>query len=63
MAYTDKKRASNLKWDKAHLDRMSIALPSGTKDRVQRAADDAGQSVNGWLKGIIMEKLERLDGN
>ena len=62
MAYTERKRQSNQRWDRANLDRMSVALPAGTKGRVEVAAEAQGLSVNGWLRGVILEALEAHEG-
>ena len=57
--YTEAKKASNKKWDSANLDRMSLALPAGSKERITIAAAAAGQSVNAYIGQAINERIER----
>ena len=57
--YTEAKKACNAKWDKANLDRMSLALPAGSKEQIVIAAAAAGQSVNAYIGQAIMERIER----
>lgn len=57
--YTDARKDSNRKWDAANLDRISIALPKGQRDTIKAAADAAGESVNGYIKRAIDERMER----
>ena len=57
--YTDARRDGNRRWDAANLDRISIALPKGTKDKIKAHAAIHGKSVNGFINEAIDEKLER----
>ncbi len=57
--YTDKKKASNLKWDSNNLDRISIAIPKGQKDTVKAAAAQRGESVNAYIYRAVLERMER----
>ena len=57
--YTEAKKASNKKWDSANLDRMSLALPAGSKERIVIAAAAAGQSVNAYIGQAINDRIER----
>lgn len=61
MAYTERKRESNRKWDAANLDRLGIALPAGTKARIEAAAARSGDSVNGWCKRTILARLDIVE--
>ena len=58
-AYTDKKKASNQKWDAENIDRMSIALKKGMRDKIKAAAAAAGCSANKYIETSVMEKMER----
>lgn len=62
MAYTEGRKKANSKWDRANLDRMSVALPAGTKARIVAAAEVSGDSVNGWIKHLILERLDAVEG-
>ena len=57
--YTDARRDGNRRWDAANLDRISIALPKGTKDKIKAHAAIQGKSVNGFINEAIDEKMER----
>ena len=57
--YTDARKEGNRRWDAANLDRLSIALPKGQRDTIKAAADAAGESVNGYIKRAIDERMAR----
>ena len=57
--YTEAQKESAKKWDSNNLDRLSIALPKGSRDAIKAAADRAGQSTNGYIKQAIDERMER----
>ncbi|MCF2662525.1 hypothetical protein [Pseudoflavonifractor phocaeensis] len=56
--YTDARKENNRKWDAENLDRMSLALPKGQKERIQAAAAASGEkSVNSWISKAIEARL------
>lgn len=55
--YNEKKKATNAKWDKENLDRMSIAVPKGMKDRIKAAASDAGESANTYILTAVKMRM------
>jgi len=57
MPISDKKKASNKKWDTANLDRMSYTLPKGQKATVQAAATAAGESVNEYTQKALLARM------
>lgn len=57
MPYTDKKKASNRKWDSANLDRLSYTVPKGQKAAIQAAAEQAGESVNQFTQGALLARM------
>lgn len=57
MPISDKKKASNKKWDAANLDRMSYTLPKGQKATVQAAAAAAGESVNEYTQRALLARM------
>lgn len=57
--YTAARKASNQKWDAANLDRISVALPKGTKDIVKAHAETRGESMNQFILRAITETLAR----
>ena len=59
-AYTEKKKISNKKWDSENLDRMSIALPKGMKEKIREHASLMGdKSANAFITRAISETMER----
>ena len=57
--YTEARKNSNRNWDAANLDRVSIALPAGDKEKIALAATLQGQSMNAYIKQAINERMER----
>lgn len=57
MPISEKKKASNKKWDAANLDRMSYTLPKGQKATVQAAAAAAGESVNEYTQRALLARM------
>lgn len=62
--YTEKRKASNEKWDAANLDRISVALPKGKKDEIKAHAESQGESMNQFIGRAINQQMERdKEGN
>lgn len=57
--YTEARKEGNRKWDGENLDRLSIALPKGSKERIKAHAEFKGESMNGFIKRAIKETIER----
>ena len=57
MPISDKKKASNKKWDSTNLDRMSYTLPKGQKATVQAAAAAVGESVNEYTQRALLARM------
>ena len=58
--YTEKKKESNKRWDDKNLDRMSLALPAGTKDQIkEHITKTEDSSVNSFIKRAITETMQR----
>lgn len=57
--YTEARKEGNRRWDAANLDRMSIALPKGSKERIKAHANSTGESVNAFIGRAIDETMER----
>lgn len=53
MAISEARKKANQKWDAANLDRLSLAVPKGTKDAIKAHAAGAGESVNGFINRLI----------
>lgn len=56
MVISKAKQAANRKWDKANYDQILIKVPKGTKDKIRQTG---AQSVNGYIKDAIYEKLTK----
>lgn len=59
MALSEKKKASNAKWDAANLKRMSLAVPVDLHERLTAHTQETGESVNGFIKRAIEETISR----
>lgn len=59
MALSDKKKASNAKWDSENLKRMSLAVPVEMHERMQSHIAQRGESMNGFIKRAINETMQR----
>lgn len=59
--YTEARKAGNRRWDAANLDRVSIAMPKGKKDKIRAAAAAHNESMNQYIIGAIDERMQRDD--
>lgn len=57
--YTEARKTSNRKWDAKNLDRLSLALPAGSKEKIALAAAAAGQSVNAYIGQAVNERMKK----
>ena len=57
--YTAARKEGNRKWDTQNLDRISIALPKGSKDKIKAHAEKRGESINGFVGRAISETMQR----
>ena len=57
--YTEARKEGNRRWDEKNLDRISIALPKGSKDKIKAHAESKGESVNSFINRAIAETMER----
>lgn len=56
--YSEARKNANKNWDSKNLDRISIALPKGSKDDLKAYAESQGESVNSFIKRAITEVTE-----
>lgn len=56
--YTEAQKESAKKWDAANLDRVSIAMAKGKKDKIKVAASAAGESMNQYIVTAIDQRME-----
>ena len=57
MSLSEKKRASNAKWDSANLKRLSLALPVADYERMQEHIKQTSETQNGFIKRAIKETM------
>lgn len=57
--YTEAQKQSARKWDAANLDRLSIALPKGSRETIKAHATACGESVNAFIGRAIAETMKR----
>lgn len=56
--YSEARKNANRNWDSKHLDRISVAMPKGSKDALKAHAERNGESVNAFINRAIMEVTE-----
>lgn len=59
MAYTESQMKASNKWIKNNYDRINITLPKGQKEIWKKEADNAGLSVNDFIRKCVSEKIEK----
>lgn len=57
--YTEARKNSNIKWDRENIDRLSIALPKGSREKIKAHAERQGESVNRFISRCIDETMQR----
>ncbi len=50
------------KYVKNHYDRINVTLPKGKKEEIKSAAEEVKETVNGYIKVAIDERMERQKG-
>lgn len=53
--YSEARKNANKNWDSKNLDRISVAMPKGSKDALKAHAESCGESVNAFINRAIME--------
>ena len=56
--YSEARKTANKNWDSKNLDRISIALPKGSKDALKAHAESQGESVNAFIARAIKTQME-----
>ena len=59
MPLSEKKKASNAKWDAKNLKRLSLAVPCELYDRMQTHTQKTKETMNGFIKRAIEETIEK----
>lgn len=45
-------------YNAAKYDKIGLMLPKGSKEKIKRAAEEKGVSVNAWITELIKRELE-----
>ena len=59
MEYSEKKTEHNLNYAKTKLKRIPLDIQNEKYEEIKNAADQAGESVNGYIKKAIDQRIER----
>lgn len=59
MEYSEKKTEYNLNYAKTKLKRIPLDVQNEKYEEIKNAADQAGESVNGYIKKAIDQRIER----
>ena len=57
MPLSEKKKASNARWDSANLSRMSLAVPIEMREAMDRHIAETGETMNSFIKRAIGEAM------
>lgn len=60
--YSDSRKKATLKYRAAHLDRITVEVPSGNKDRYKAHAERIGKPLRRLIMDLIEEDIKRVDG-
>ena len=61
MTISDAQKRAVYKYAKTHLKRVPLDVTKEKYDAIKAAADANGESVNGFIKAAIDERLDRLN--
>lgn len=59
--YPKSKRDYNMKYEKENLKRIPLNVQKDFYESVKAHADELSESVNGFIKIAIQERIEKLD--
>lgn len=60
----DKAKATNYKrkFNATNYDRVELTVKKGTKSKLQEAAKENGESINGYIKNAVRERYSKGTG-
>ena len=61
MAYSDAMLRAIKKYEAEKIDRISLRVPKGKKEVIQKFAEDHGESVNSFINRAIDEAMAEED--
>lgn len=47
------------KWQQENRERINLVVPKGYKELIRKIAANTGESVNGYIKAAIDQRMER----
>lgn len=63
MPLSEARKRANQKWNAANMmakyDHIHLTVQKGGRDKIKAAADAADESVNGYIKRAIAERMEK----
>lgn len=59
MALSEKKKASNKKWNDANVKKFSLTVRNDLHDKIIERIARTGETKNGFIIQAVIEKLER----
>ena len=59
MSITESQKQAQYRYAKKALKRIPLDVPKAKYDQIKEAATNAGESVNGYIKSAIDEKMQR----
>ena len=59
MAVSEARKRATYKYIAKSYDRIVLNLPRGERDRIKKAAEEAGESVNAYIKRAISAQMQR----
>lgn len=62
MVYTEASKKADMKYKKAHIKRIPLDVQKEKYDEIKSAADRAGETINGYIKKAIEERMQRENG-
>lgn len=57
--YSESRKRASIKYAKENLKRVPLDVPKEKYEAIKSAADAAGESVNGYIKRAIDERMSR----
>ena len=61
MAASEAQKRATKKWEQKNVDRISVVVTKGEKERIKDAAGRVGESTNKFIKTAINERIERIE--
>lgn len=58
-SYSESRKRASIKYAKENLKRIPLDVPNPKYEAIKAAADAAGESVNGYIKRAIDERMSR----